>query len=409
MIGNRVQQAVDALGERLRRGVIVDDHMLNMLAASEHFGDADPARMWSLLHRRTRPEDIDYARLRAAVDPVRTDPNVELGLLPRICVPIRHEGTLLGFLWLIDGDPPLTDTQVQDAVSTAAEVSLTLRQDLMIQDRDSAFGAYLLEQVLAEDAKRAAQAATNLLQHGFVDEDSHVGVIVVDAADTATRHPAALAEAVHRAARSARPGGWLTSLTARRATVLITRSRPVEEELVAGAERISCNLGPAAGGWWIAVGGTTHGLAGAASSRHQAMVALSVSRRLHPTPDAPAITQWNRLGAYSLIGQLPTTVLADDSVPMGLFNLLRSGKSVQLLDTVEKFLDCAGDKQRTARELNIHRTTLYYRLDRIEAITGLSLADGTDRLLLHLAVKMTRLEGDGSVATGGPSFVHRAG
>lgn len=406
---NRVQSVVDALGERLRRGVIVDDHMLNMLAASEHFGDADPARMWSLLHRRTRPEDIDYARLRTAVGPIRIAANAELGLLARICVPIRHDGILLGFLWLIDAEDSLPTDQLEDATAAAAEIAVSLRQELMIQDRDSAFGAYLLEQVLAENASGAAQAATDLLQHGFLDEDGYVGVLIIDAAEPSGRHPAALGEAVHRAARSARPGGWLISMTARRATVLVARSRPVEEELLASAERISANLGGASGGWWIAVGGSSQGLGGAAASKRQAMVALSVARRLQPAPAAPTTIGWNRLGAYTLIGQLPTSVLSDDSLPLGLFTLLRSGKSIQLLETVETFLDCVGDKQGTAKELNIHRTTLYYRLDRIEAITGLSLSDGEDRLLLHLAVKLARLAGDCAVASEGSPFVHRAG
>jgi len=125
---------------------------------------------------------------------------------------------------------------------------------------------------------------------------------------------------------------------------------------------------------------------------------LSVARRLHATEPSPVLVSWDQLGPYGVIGQLPLDVLDDDSLPVGVFALLRSG-SAHLLDTVEKFLDCAGDKQRTARELDIHRTTLYYRLDRIEAITGMSLADGSDRLLLHLAVKLHRLAPAGDLAT----------
>jgi DNA-binding PucR family transcriptional regulator len=41
--------------------------------------------------------------------------------------------------------------------------------------------------------------------------------------------------------------------------------------------------------------------------------------------------------------------------------------------------------------LCIHRQTLYYRLGRIEAIPGLDLADGGDRLLVHLGVRAARL------------------
>jgi len=62
-----------------------------------------------------------------------------------------------------------------------------------------------------------------------------------------------------------------------------------------------------------------------------------------------------------------------------------------LTGTAEVWLDSAGSPQRAATRLCIHRQTLYYRLGRIEALTGLDLADGEDRLLLHTAVKAARL------------------
>jgi DNA-binding PucR family transcriptional regulator len=39
----------------------------------------------------------------------------------------------------------------------------------------------------------------------------------------------------------------------------------------------------------------------------------------------------------------------------------------------------------------VHRQTLYYRLGRVRELTGLDLADGGDRLLLHIALRATRL------------------
>ena len=53
--------------------------------------------------------------------------------------------------------------------------------------------------------------------------------------------------------------------------------------------------------------------------------------------------------------------------------------------------DAAGSVVRTAEALRIHRQTLYYRLGRISALTGLDLADGDDRLLLHTALRAARL------------------
>ena len=42
------------------------------------------------------------------------------------------------------------------------------------------------------------------------------------------------------------------------------------------------------------------------------------------------------------------------------------------------------------RCLHLHRTTVYYRLKVFEKETGLSLASGRDRLLLHLWLSVRR-------------------
>lgn len=66
-----------------------------------------------------------------------------------------------------------------------------------------------------------------------------------------------------------------------------------------------------------------------------------------------------------------------------------------LARTAEVFLDCAGQASRTAAALGVHRQTLYYRLSRIQQLTGLDLNDGEDRLLLHMTLKAARLGSQG--------------
>jgi|ERR1035438_676373 hypothetical protein len=85
----QIQSLVDALASRLRRAVVVDDQDLRLIAVSEDFGDADAARIWSLLHRRTRPEDVAYAEIKQLAGPVRIPENPALELWQRLCVPIR--------------------------------------------------------------------------------------------------------------------------------------------------------------------------------------------------------------------------------------------------------------------------------------------------------------------------------
>ena len=59
--------------------------------------------------------------------------------------------------------------------------------------------------------------------------------------------------------------------------------------------------------------------------------------------------------------------------------------------TVEAYLDSGLDRAATARALHIHPNTLDRRLDRVEATTGLRLADVADLTRLHLALIADRL------------------
>nr|WP_271211830.1 helix-turn-helix domain-containing protein [Rhodococcus wratislaviensis] len=56
-------------------------------------------------------------------------------------------------------------------------------------------------------------------------------------------------------------------------------------------------------------------------------------------------------------------------------------------------MDHAGDAAATAAELRIHRQTLYYRLGRIEDLTGLDLTVGAHRLELHIGLVLGRFLG----------------
>jgi hypothetical protein len=70
----------------------------------------------------------------------------------------------------------------------------------------------------------------------------------------------------------------------------------------------------------------------------------------------------------------------------GLLHLLRDEPG--LAETLAAFLDAAGDVKSAAAALSLHRSGLYYRLQRIEELTGLDLSRGDDRLLAHLAIRV---------------------
>ena len=56
-------------------------------------------------------------------------------------------------------------------------------------------------------------------------------------------------------------------------------------------------------------------------------------------------------------------------------------------------LEEAGSVAATAERLGLHRQSVYARLRRIEAVAGLDLSRGRDRLELHLGLLVDRHRG----------------
>ncbi|MCK8436081.1 PucR family transcriptional regulator [Streptomyces sp. D2-8] len=146
----------------------------------------------------------------------------------------------------------------------------------------------------------------------------------------------------------------------------------------AGAGAATPRSGPAAG-----VATPRSGLADLATAWAEASAAARAA--LAETRFGP-VAQWASIGPFRLLTALPPEV-AHDPVARTLLAPVHH----ELARTAEVYLDCAGQAARAAAELGIHRQTLYYRLSRIEKLTGLDLDDGEDRLLLHMALKAHRL------------------
>ncbi|MEV5904074.1 helix-turn-helix domain-containing protein, partial [Streptomyces sp. NPDC052127] len=119
---------------------------------------------------------------------------------------------------------------------------------------------------------------------------------------------------------------------------------------------------------------------------HEDLHVLGYYEWLVAEPGLGPVARWASIGPYRLLTALPRESAQDPAV-----RTLSAPAHHELARTAEVYLDCAGQAGRTAAELGIHRQTLYYRLSRVEQLTGLDLDDGEDRLLLHMTLKAARL------------------
>lgn len=366
-----LQAVAEALASRLRRAVAIDDPRMHLLVHTAHHGPVDPARMESILRLQPPDEVVRYAKsfgIAKAEAPLRVPAREDLQLLSRVVAPLRADGLLVGYLWIIDEDETLTDQElavVEEAAAAAAEL---LRRRALAMDARGARAQQLVQALLEGDA---AAAVTLREEELWTAEEARV--LRAQPTSPPTR------DALVRASRDSGRHRCLVAATAPVALVLVPPS--------ADAAALAASVCATTGAPWCSLGSVVP-LAQVAQSAKEAENAARVARSVPPDGQ---LVEWERLGVYRLLVHLPLDRLPAGAVPPELLPLLGSEGGRDLVRTVETYLDNAGDARSTVAALSVHRTSLYYRLGRFTELTGLDLNDGEQRLQVHLGLKLLRL------------------
>jgi hypothetical protein len=120
---------------------------------------------------------------------------------------------------------------------------------------------------------------------------------------------------------------------------------------------------------------------------HEAEQAIDLGIRLGR---AGTVVRWDQLGIYRLlltVGNMSELRRFGDDILGPLVDYDR-GHRADLVATLSAFLRHHGSRKQAARTLRLHVNTVAYRMQRIEQITGLDLADPDDRLVAHVAIKI---------------------
>ncbi|WP_367326141.1 PucR family transcriptional regulator [Streptomyces sp. HUAS ZL42] len=383
------QELVDEISELLGAPATLENRDFELIAFgaydSEDDLDAtalDPVRTRSILTRRSTAKVRKWFEgfgITRATGPVRIPPTPEAGVYRgRICLPVRHRGVVLGYVWLLEGEPGPSDEQL------TASMEVTGRIGALLAD-EAQHGADLTRELRAVlSAERGWQrdmAVAELRTALGVRADGPHTVVCVapwpsadpDDAPSVRTLPGATALCTVPWGAT---GHSLALLVRLRSTDTLTPATSAAGRLL---ERAGAGGGPPAAG----IAAARLGLADLGAAWHEASAA---ARAALAEPRFGPVAEWSGIGPYRLLTSLPPETSRDPAVAP-----LLSPAHHELARTAEVYLDCAGQAGRTAAELGIHRQTLYYRLSRVEQLTGLDLDDGEDRLLLHMALKATRL------------------
>lgn len=397
MVTSEIQAKIDALGRRLGRSVVLNDPDIHLVLASEHFGDEDPVRIRAMLHRNAGSGPIGYllghdiARWTRAG---HVPPSAEHELLARLVAPVRLHGELLGFIVVIDPDQGLSTEEIDLVEDLAREAAGLIVAERHAHDERSRALERHLHGWLGADAGHRGEALVELESRGLLATARHLQVVVLEAVggqsgreegnvDLALRH------ALESAPRLPR-GSSLHAVADRRGVLVLASPVPIDPDVLAAqTTALLADLDSFAAGRFgsrVGVGEAVTAPADAWRSHRQAQLACRAVPVL-----GGRVAQWADLGPLSVLLRIPADELDATAVPPAIEQLLAADSSGRLLRTLEVFLDRGGSGATAAADLHVHRTTLYYRLDRIREVTGLDLDDGRVRLELHLGLMLHRL------------------
>lgn len=381
-----LDDAVQDLSEVLDRRLVVFDESMNVVAYSIHETPPDRSRLSHILtHSRTWPS------LQTGKEPHRIEEFPEIGALffIRLVDSYQH---IIGHLAL-----PLTDSEkaantIEGGVSNVAIQGAAHLNDLLETwhqnaDHNTARSHQRTVNLVTGDPQQRAAAADALLADRILStSDRYCAVALGVDPRSATQQDhekAALAvgrtvQFVNETSTATVVGGTLEDNVG----VLVFPRPVVVPRLIRILEQ------PPLTHVRAGIGSLT-----ALSEVHRSFERARIAwRATYLAPrDHEIVVTWDELGLDGMLARLPLEDFTAEDLPFSTRELLNVIDSPMLLGTLEAYLSAGGDALQTARSLNIHRSTLYYRLDKIRhAISG-DLRNGVVRRELHTGLRIAEL------------------
>jgi hypothetical protein len=314
------------------------------------------------------------------------------GSLPRLAVAVRAGTELLGSIWVIDaGGTAGVDTE--QALTEAANIAaLHVLAARTASDHARHQRGDLLRRVLA-DPGSAALVAPQL----GLSPDAPVAVaafvVVSSQPDGVLAAYAAMRftdlVSLHCEARFGRHGCALIDGTVYALLPAHLSGHSHRELVIDIARRAQQALRVPIR---AALGSRVAGLRSAVTSRQDADLVLRVLAGSRGEPGEPLIAAIEDVRASATLAELAQVLSGTSRLKEGAGPALRSYDAehgTAYARTLLAYLDANSDIAAAARRLNVHPNTCRYRLARAEEISGLTLTNPDERLLLWLQLRLS--------------------
>jgi sugar diacid utilization regulator len=181
-----------------------------------------------------------------------------------------------------------------------------------------------------------------------------------------------------------RAGQWTLLLPASDAVAALAN----RQQLVTWLTPLNLRLAPLK--LFIGLSAAAHPPACLAQAQDEARQALAAARRFS---ERAGLCVYDELGVLKLLSGVRDRALLDQFLNERLGPLLRHdlNHGPSLMPTLEAWFHENGNLMAAAQRLAVHRNTLTHRVQRIEALSGLTLDNSYDRLDIGIALMIWRL------------------
>lgn len=385
-VANAIAAVVDA-------PVTIEDRQSRLLAYSLRQDEADEARRETILGRQVPERFLKALRDSGVFRRLLEDPDpIYIADIPqttpRVAVAVRAGNEVLGSIWAaVKG--PMSCTQQEALVDSAKLVALHILRNRAGADVERRLRADLLATVL--EGRGAIQDAAHRL--GLEGKAFRVLALSVEGKGDAREAElgrlwdslALHLTAVHSHSGTALLGGVVYAVLP--LDVDVERSR-------AQAHRTVQNFLSRSGlrsDVLVAVGGLALRLQDISGSRAEADQVLRV---LRTSSGRDRVADIEDARIRSLLLRLADLVESKESLlqgRLGLLHLRDTTHNTCYVATLAAYLDLFGDISAAAERLHIHPNTLRYRVNKLQEISGLDLADPAERLDLMLQQQLLHI------------------
>ncbi len=322
-------------------------------------------------------------------------------LLTRLTIPVYLKNNIVGHMFSWSTHTPLGGFDYAIMESAVTMISLVLLQDLSVQEIEINYRSVFFDNLISDDPHIRSQALNKASLYRM-EADDHFAAVVLKL--QCTDESEEITDQVFhdrliscvRIIDSLKESYSLSGITTTGkqsvqillndddckilSDALLPFCRNLQKDITRKAPYFQVQVG---------VGKIVQGIDEVRTTFYSAKTALKLVHRISEEP----VISYGDLHIYKLLANarlMPELQdLFDETLlPLTIHDEKKNG---ELIETLESFFVNDSNISKVSKDLFIHYNTALYRLQKIEKLTGLSLSNPEDRLMLNVALKARKI------------------